>query len=62
MGDNLVTLSSKKQVVVARSSAEVEFKSKAHGVCELLWLKMLLGELGFPCLITWPYIVIIRLL
>lgn len=48
MGGNLVTWRSKKQVVVARSSAEVEFRSMAHGVCALLWLKMLLAELGFP--------------
>jgi hypothetical protein len=33
--------------VVARSSAEAEFRAMAHGVCEILWLKILLKELGF---------------
>ncbi|EXB29675.1 Phospholipid:diacylglycerol acyltransferase 1 [Morus notabilis] len=36
---NLVTWRSKKQTVVARSSAE------AHGISEMLWLKLLLEEL-----------------
>ncbi|CAN6723763.1 unnamed protein product [Malus baccata var. baccata] len=38
---------SKKQKVVARSSAEAEFRGMSHGVCELLWLKKLLRDLGF---------------
>ena len=42
---NLVTWCSKKQTVVARSSAEAELRSVALGVCETLWLKMLLDEL-----------------
>jgi len=33
--------------VVAKSSAEVEFRAIAQGVCETLWLKILLTELGF---------------
>jgi len=36
VGGNLVTWMSKKQHVVARSSAEVEFRGMALGVCELL--------------------------
>ena len=44
-GGNLVTWRSKKQNVVARSSAEAEFRSMANGVCEVLWLKKLLEEL-----------------
>ncbi|MEI4902508.1 Ty1/Copia family ribonuclease HI, partial [Klebsiella pneumoniae] len=35
--------------VVARSNAEAEFQSMAHGVCELLWLKIILEDLR----ITW---------
>ena len=46
VGGNLVTWRSKKQNVVARSTAEAEFRSMAHGVCEVLWLKILLSELG----------------
>lgn len=41
----MVTWRSKKQAVVARSSAEAEFRAMAHGVCELLWLRALLQEL-----------------
>jgi len=44
---NLVTWWSKKQYVVARSSAKAEFKAIAHGVCKTLWLKYSLKELGF---------------
>ncbi|KAM1277262.1 hypothetical protein ACFX13_030387 [Malus domestica] len=51
VGGNLVTWRSKKQKVVARSSAEAEaeaeFRGRSHGVCELLWLKKLLRDLGF---------------
>lgn len=43
---NLVTWRSKKQSVVSRSSAEAEFRALALGICEGIWLKRLLGELG----------------
>ena len=42
---NLVTWRSKKQSVVARSSAEAEFRVVAQGMCEGLWLQKLLKEL-----------------
>ncbi|XP_073041739.1 uncharacterized protein [Primulina eburnea] len=42
---NLVTWRSKKQIVVARSSAEAELRSVALGTCEGLWIKMFLKEL-----------------
>ena len=45
LGGNLVTWRSKKQNVVARSSAEAEFRAMALGVCELLWLKIILEDL-----------------
>ncbi|KAK0582233.1 hypothetical protein LWI29_023202 [Acer saccharum] len=45
LGGNLVTWRSKKQNVVARSSAEAEFRAMALGVCELLWLKIILDDL-----------------
>ena len=38
VGGSLVTWGSKKQKVVALSSAEVEFIGMAKGLCELLWL------------------------
>ncbi|XP_058180972.1 uncharacterized mitochondrial protein AtMg00810-like [Rhododendron vialii] len=46
IGGNLVTWRSKKQSVVARSSAEAEYRAMAHGVCELLWLQTVLRDLG----------------
>nr|XP_011465868.1 PREDICTED: putative disease resistance RPP13-like protein 3 [Fragaria vesca subsp. vesca] len=46
VGGNLVTWKSKKQKVVARSSVEAEYRGMAHGVCELLWLKNVLQDLG----------------
>jgi len=45
LGGNLVTWRSKKQNVVARSSAKVEFRVMAQGVCELLWMKIMLDDL-----------------
>lgn len=43
---NLVTGKIKKQKVVARSSAEAEFRGMAHGICELLWVRNVLSDLG----------------
>ena len=43
--DNIMTWRSKKQSVVTQSSAEAEFKSMAQGICELLWVKILLEDL-----------------
>ncbi|CAN1338667.1 Retrovirus-related Pol polyprotein from transposon TNT 1-94 [Linum perenne] len=42
---NLVTWKSKKQSVVARSSAEAEYRSLALGICEGIWLRRVLDEL-----------------
>jgi hypothetical protein len=47
VGGNLVTWRSKKQKVVALSSVEAEFRGMAKGLCELLWLRRLLIEIGF---------------
>lgn len=49
---NLVTWRSKKQNVVARSSAKAEYRAMAQGVCEIIWLKRILEELQLP--ITLP--------
>ncbi|WMV55474.1 hypothetical protein MTR67_048859, partial [Solanum verrucosum] len=40
---------SKKQKVVARSSAEAEFRGMTDGLCELLWIKRVLQDLGIEC-------------
>ncbi|RVW71473.1 Retrovirus-related Pol polyprotein from transposon TNT 1-94 [Vitis vinifera] len=45
---NLVTWRSKKQSVVARSSAEAEFRAMTQGICEGIWLNRLLEELRVP--------------
>ena len=45
LGRNLVTWRSKKQNVVARSRAEAKLRAMAQGICELLWLKIILEDL-----------------
>lgn len=45
LGSNLVLWSSKKQVVVSKSSTEVEYCSLATVTAKLIWLKTLLIEL-----------------
>ena len=44
---NLISWKSKKQDVVAKSSAKVEYRIMALATCELIWLKHLLKELRF---------------
>jgi len=44
---NLVTWRSKKQQVVARSSAEAEFRGMTVGICELLWIRSLLKDIEY---------------
>jgi len=45
LGENLVSWRSKKQSVVARSSAKVEFRAMALCLCEVLWLRIILEDL-----------------
>ncbi|XP_058764751.1 uncharacterized mitochondrial protein AtMg00810-like [Vicia villosa] len=45
VGGNLISWKSKKQNVVARSSAVAEYRAMAMATCELIWLKQLLKEL-----------------
>lgn len=47
MGGNLVSWKSKKQDVIARSSAEAEYRAMALAIFELIWLKQLIQELKF---------------
>ena len=45
VGGNLITWRNKKQTIVARSNAKVEFRDMAQGICELLWIKINVTEL-----------------
>ncbi|CAL2278605.1 unnamed protein product [Prunus armeniaca] len=47
VGGNLVTWRNKKQNVVARSSAEAKYRGMSLGICEVLWLRLLLQDLGY---------------
>lgn len=46
LGSNLLTWSSRKQSVVARSSTEAEYRALATAATDLVWLKSVFQELG----------------
>ncbi|KAL0560093.1 hypothetical protein IC582_000487 [Cucumis melo] len=46
---NLVTWRSKKQSVVARSSAEAEYRAMSLRICEEIWLQKVLSDLHQEC-------------
>ncbi|GKD27455.1 ribonuclease H-like domain-containing protein [Tanacetum coccineum] len=48
LGDNLLTWSSKRQDMLSRSSAEVEYRGVANAVAETSWIRNLLRELHTP--------------
>ena len=48
VGGNLVTWRSQKQRVVSLSSAEAEYRAMTQASSEMLWIRSLLHELGFP--------------
>ena len=45
VGGNLITWRSKKHEVVARSSAEAEYRGMAKAICEMLWIRNLMQDL-----------------
>lgn len=46
LGPNLVSWSAKKQVIVALSSSEAEYKALANAAAEVVWLLQLFKDLG----------------
>ena len=46
LGNSPISWKTKKQKVVARSSAEAEYRAMALTTCEVVWLSQLLKELG----------------
>ncbi|KAH9669972.1 retrovirus-related pol polyprotein from transposon RE1 [Citrus sinensis] len=49
LGHNLISWSSKKQPVIARSSTESEYRSLAAANAEISWLQSLFSELKLQC-------------
>ncbi|PKU64020.1 Retrovirus-related Pol polyprotein from transposon TNT 1-94 [Dendrobium catenatum] len=48
LGNNLVSWSVKKQITVAKSSTEAEYRALSAATSEVLWLRRLLAELQLP--------------
>ncbi len=48
LGDSPIAWSSKQQAVVALSSCEAEYLACTHAACQILWMRQLFAELGFP--------------
>lgn len=56
LGNNLISWSSKKQVIVAKSNTESEYRALSSTSSELSWLQSLLSELNvvkLPTLVLW---------
>lgn len=45
-GENLISWSSHKQLTMARSSTEAEYKSLANATSNVNWIEVVLQELG----------------
>jgi hypothetical protein len=46
VGSNLISRHAKKQATVSRSSTEAEYKSLANATAEVMWIQILLDEVG----------------
>ena len=49
LGDSLISWRSKKQIVIARSSIEAEYRALTAATAKLIWLRWLLQDLGVDC-------------
>ncbi|PKU77504.1 putative mitochondrial protein [Dendrobium catenatum] len=48
LGNTIISWSAKKQVTVAKSSTEAEYRSISSATSEVIWLRRLLAELRIP--------------
>lgn len=48
LGDSLISWKSKKQDRVSKSSTESEYRAMSTACSEIIWLRGLLAEIGFP--------------
>lgn len=48
LGSSLISWKSKKQARVSKSSTESEYRAMSAACSEIIWLRGLLAELGFP--------------
>ena len=46
IGFEVVSWSSKKQLVVSLSSTEAEYKALCNATCEVVWLRRILEDIG----------------
>ena len=48
LSSGMISWSSKKQKLIAQSSAEAKYITRVHATKEVIWLRQLLSEIGFP--------------